>query len=327
MMNLKRFVLGIDGGGTYTRAVVADDRGNLLSHVKGRGANPDKNKNASENILDTIGYALKGAGLEIRNIDIIAAGIAGLNAREDFLWAEKLFDIPEFTGKKLLENDGKIAQIGAFGGGAGIALICGTGSIVYGINEEGHDICNYQFGHRTEAGARYLSYSAVYKIIGGVSDKSDKSLEGSVFEYWKVRNVEELTKLALRGFELSPLERDRLFSEMACIVTREAERGSKTAQFSCMEAVESLAEGARLVGSSFKSETVLAAPCGGVFENTYMKKILKEILGRKANKKYTIIEPRFEAIIGSVLMAYMSLGIQISEEIIERLNSVKSDKI
>ena len=80
--------MGIDGGGTQTRAVILDDDGHLLGHGQAGPSNP----NAVG--LDQSLVALKGAmagacdGAEVKldNINSIFLGLSGLPRikREDF---------------------------------------------------------------------------------------------------------------------------------------------------------------------------------------------------------------------------------------------------
>jgi hypothetical protein len=57
-------VIGIDGGGTYTRALCADLEGRVLAFAQTGGAHPRKNAIAEENVRAAIGQILDRAGRE-----------------------------------------------------------------------------------------------------------------------------------------------------------------------------------------------------------------------------------------------------------------------
>jgi glucosamine kinase len=120
--------LGIDGGGTASRARLTDARGALL----GEGRSGSSNLNlgieaAAEAILAATGQALNAAGLsESRMGDIVAGlGLAGANVP---VLAEKFLAIRFPFASVALTSDAVIACLGAHGGEDGAILIVGTGS-------------------------------------------------------------------------------------------------------------------------------------------------------------------------------------------------------
>ncbi len=172
-----RVVLGIDGGGTYTRVAIADMLGNLLSYVEWKGgASTHKNSNAKENVYNAVCQATKQANCRIHNIAGVVAGVAGYDDEGDLEWVRGLTNIDGLNCPKQHENDAVIAHNGALLSNPGIICISGTGSIILGITEKEKRIRNYDFHHYSATAARFLSYNCVHKIIAGETDSTDNAL-------------------------------------------------------------------------------------------------------------------------------------------------------
>ena len=66
-----KIIMGIDGGGTYTRVLIQDSSGNTLSHIKHQGgASYHKNPNAINDVHTAILKAVKEANISIDAIDV-----------------------------------------------------------------------------------------------------------------------------------------------------------------------------------------------------------------------------------------------------------------
>jgi N-acetylglucosamine kinase-like BadF-type ATPase len=136
--------VGVDGGGTRTRAVVAGE--DLV--VRGRGtAGPSNASRGSlahvmEVIHEAIDDALEGAGIGQGDVHGICCGVAGVDAsgmKDRLQWSlEKIFGF----GLIQVTTDARIALAGAGEGpvdAPGIILIAGTGAIAFGRNAKGEE--------------------------------------------------------------------------------------------------------------------------------------------------------------------------------------------
>jgi glucosamine kinase len=124
--------LGVDGGGTGCRAVVADASGRVLGRGEGASANiwtdPD---GARANILAAVDAALAGQGAGPESLHAVL-GLAGANVAEA---ATRLMRQLPFA-KARVESDAVIALKGALGEADGIVATLGTGS-VFGVQRAG----------------------------------------------------------------------------------------------------------------------------------------------------------------------------------------------
>jgi N-acetylglucosamine kinase-like BadF-type ATPase len=140
MEHMEELYLGLDGGGSRTRAVVVD--GNL--EVLGRAESGASNylrvgiAAATAALTESISGALERAGRRIDDLAWAYCGIAGSDhpAHRDVLVhaVEGLFPRGNFT----IDSDARIALEGAVGE-VGIVVISGTGSVAFGRNRAGDE--------------------------------------------------------------------------------------------------------------------------------------------------------------------------------------------
>jgi glucosamine kinase len=132
-------VIGVDGGGSKTRVVVADEHGAQLGEVVGpaSGVKPGQAEASAEVIATTVRDAL--ASCEMTHVlpKVLYVGVAGV-AREqerEALWQALMGR--ELAEETVVHPDFSIALDDAFGEGPGILLISGTGSVAFGRSPSG----------------------------------------------------------------------------------------------------------------------------------------------------------------------------------------------
>lgn len=139
---MKPLLVGVDAGGTRTRAVVCGPDFAPL----GRGASGPANAATTslpvvlESLTEAIDDALASAGGSREDLARISCGVAGIEgpgARKRLLPPmEAAFG----EGRVLLTSDMRIALAGALPGpvdSAGLVLIAGTGAVAFGRNDDG----------------------------------------------------------------------------------------------------------------------------------------------------------------------------------------------
>jgi glucosamine kinase len=132
-------VIGVDGGGSKTRVVVADEHGTQLGEVVGpaSGVKPGQAEASAEVIAATVRDAL--ASCEMTHVvpKVICIGVAGV-AREQERQALWLALVGRDLAEEIVVHaDFAIALDDAFGDGPGILLISGTGSVAFGRGPAG----------------------------------------------------------------------------------------------------------------------------------------------------------------------------------------------
>lgn len=131
---MTEIVAGVDGGGSKTRVILADSEGNQLADVIGAGSAmaPGRAEQSAEVIGALVQRALNEAGVIDRLPKVLVAGVAGVGRPAEAHALEIALDDLEIADEVVVEGDGEIALSDAFGDGAGIILISGTGSIAFG---------------------------------------------------------------------------------------------------------------------------------------------------------------------------------------------------
>jgi len=313
-------VIGIDGGGTYTRVVVADLKGNILGFAKSGRSHPGKNLSPSKNIKQAIIEALKQANQSVHSVKCFVGGFAGLNDPSDKEWAMEYVRSSGIKGPIYCMNDAEVAQFGAFLGQPGIIAIAGTGSIILGRNETGAIIRNYDFHHTCQASARFLSYFAIYEMITQKITYEDRAFINEVLKHWNVNSINELRLLAAKGFSPNRIEAIQHLSNMGRIVTEYAVTGNSIVYKACENAVKTLVTGIQLVSSMFASAVVPVSFGGGVVSHTLFQNLLKERLSYDDNiVDFDFQTPILPPVLGAILYAYHELEINTDNKIKEKL--------
>jgi len=133
-------ILGVDGGGTKTVAVIVSDSGRVLGTGRGGPSNPKVLglTKAMANVRSAVRAAIEACPGE-REIHRAVFGLAGVDLSADEIRLERaLSKAPELTGVRVLvRNDAEVALVGAVAGGRGVAVCAGTGAIAVGADGKG----------------------------------------------------------------------------------------------------------------------------------------------------------------------------------------------
>lgn len=167
---MQDFYIGVDGGGTKTRAIIQDEIGNLLGSGESGPANVTSSVMGSwQSVRQAINLALNQIKIDnLKNARLhVGLGLAGStevpSARSAFL------NVPHPYHTLVLNNDAYTACLGAHGGGNGGIIILGTGSIGFQIeNEIVSRAGGYGFPHSDEGGGAWLGMECVRALFHAV---------------------------------------------------------------------------------------------------------------------------------------------------------------
>jgi glucosamine kinase len=318
-------VVGVDGGGSRTRVAVVDIRGNLLSYAESGAASVKKDLEAAENVRRAVRLALERCGRRPNRVRGVVAGVAGYDSESDLEWVSALTRLDGLDCPRRHVNDSLIAQVGAFLFDPGIVAISGTGSIVFGVNEGGRGISNYQFRHYAATAARFLSFEAVFAIIAGETDKTDAELIVQILQRFGAKDRRDLAARGADGFFEDRQVRNRHFGDLAPLVTAAALRGSHAAQRVCTAGARALATGIALVASGFASREVPVALIGSVINSPWIRADVVRILERKRDRVYRLVEPALPAVLGAAAMALRDAGVSVDEHVVASLKAPGAD--
>ena len=132
-------VVGVDGGGTKTRALVADERGTAIVEVSGPGSavRPGQAEQSADVIAAVVRDALAASNMSHVTPKVVCVGVAGVGreVERQALWQALVSrDLAE---EIVIHADAMVALDDAFAEGAGVLLIAGTGAVAFGRGPAG----------------------------------------------------------------------------------------------------------------------------------------------------------------------------------------------
>ncbi|KGR96319.1 MULTISPECIES: BadF/BadG/BcrA/BcrD ATPase family protein [Burkholderia] len=155
------FLIGIDGGGTGTRAVLADAQGRELAQGGGGPSGLALGIEAAWREIEAAcadACARAGVAFDWRCC-VLGCGLAGVNHRE---WLDA-FRASAPLAALAVESDAYTTVVGAHGGAPGVVVALGTGSIAAALDESG--VCRiaggYGFPSGDEASGAWLGLRAL----------------------------------------------------------------------------------------------------------------------------------------------------------------------
>jgi glucosamine kinase len=132
-------VIGIDGGGSKTRAIVADDRGTTITSVEGPGSaiRPGEAERSADVIAALVRDALASCDMTHVVPKVVCVGVAGAGRETERQAVWQALQAAEIADEIVVHADATIALDDAFGDGPGVLLVAGTGSVAFGRSPSG----------------------------------------------------------------------------------------------------------------------------------------------------------------------------------------------
>jgi N-acetylglucosamine kinase-like BadF-type ATPase len=192
------YVLGVDGGGTKTRAVVADSRGRVLGEGNAGPSNPLRVgvNDSAKAVREAVERACLDAGVRRQDLSAAEVGLAG-GKREDIRERMRAALSAELGIESLeVVTDADIALYGATEGKPGLVVIAGTGSICCGVNARGRRACAGGWGPVAgdEGSGSWIARRALQSVARASDGRGRKtSLTEAAREYFKVERAEDLS--------------------------------------------------------------------------------------------------------------------------------------
>ncbi len=314
-----RLFLGIDGGGSHTRAWLADEAGTCLGVGSAPGSNPvDPSiglSGARAAIEAAVEKAFANAGLELRPTEAAFLGIAGV-------WEERVEETLAgvFAGLALapenrtgIGHDLLIAHEGALAGGAGIVVIAGTGSSCYARNADGDTVRTGGHGWFVDdAGSGFALGRDALAAVARAGD--GRAPETSL----TVALTDRLGAEGLRTLIRTGVPR-RDVAALATTVIEQAEVGDAVAATILDRGAEEVALLVRAAATRIPLPSPCpVALCGGLFDCPAVRNRVLAALQRECPAANPM-PPRFPPVAGAVLLALRLAGNSPSEAHLTRL--------
>ncbi|HEY2026041.1 MAG TPA: BadF/BadG/BcrA/BcrD ATPase family protein [Gemmatimonadaceae bacterium] len=273
-------VIGVDGGGSKTKVIVADEHGQQLGEVIGPASavRPGQAERSADVIAASVRDAL--ASVEMTHVvpKVLCVGVAGV-AREperQALWQALMGR--ELAEETVVHPDYSVALDDAFGEGAGLLLISGTGSVAFGRSPAGviarcggwGPVCGDE-GSGAWIGRRALS------VVTASTDgrEPETALVGAVLTAAQVNEPQELIAWAAQA---TPAQ----LATLAPVVSSVADAGDLRANAIVSLAVEELVLHVRALARQLfgdeRAATPVALSGGMLSKGTTLRKRLEHRL-------------------------------------------------
>src|SRR5438034_10766310 len=148
---------------------------------------------ARESLTTAIHQACAAGRLSPDKIHKTCVGLAGA-ARSEISSAARRVMVEIVGGEVQIVGDTIIALEAAFGGGPGVVVIAGTGSIAYGRNAAGQTARagGWGFAISDEGSGYWIGRAAVGAAIHTLDEKGKSPLLDTILKTWKLESLDKL---------------------------------------------------------------------------------------------------------------------------------------
>lgn len=229
---MQTLFIGIDGGGTKTDVVCADNQGQVLGTGQSGPTNLTSTNvgAASFNLKEAVRQSLQSVTEEYE-IDTAAMGLAGIDIEEEYNQAFTAFReiLSQFGVKKFtLYHDSQIALANAAARANAVVLISGTGSACLGRNDQGETAKAGGMDYLlTDQGSGYdIGRHTLREAVKSYDGRRSKTmLEEMVRKHF---GIDSLNKLKLRLYQpaISKVE----VAELAQVCDQAFQKGDAAAK-------------------------------------------------------------------------------------------------
>lgn len=320
-----KLFLGIDGGQTATKSILADASGRVLGVGRGGPAIHLKDgatrQHARRVLYQAIHGVLERAGLadttEIACAFLGFSGVSGPEAPSAKTYCEVVQE--QFAVRSIfIDHDARTALAGAIPSMTGVIAIAGTGSIAFAMNASGASARAGGWGYLIgDPGSAYEIGRQALAAVALAHDGAGPAtlLSSALLRALDIHEAPEITQAVYR--DASPKLR---IAGVCSRVAAAAASGDKVAVNIFEEAGRGLGSMACAAARKLSPPPSLTfSGVGGVFESgdllwrPYREFVLTEY------PQAQVVSPAFSPLVGALLLAFRKGGVNTSQESLERI--------
>lgn len=296
------YIIGVDGGGTKTTAVLSDFNGRIFKKIKGASSNPNKigQNKAILNLKNLIFALIKGYPKE--KISLAYFGLAG-GLERDKIKREKIkkdlkkyFDFPI-----IVESDQKIAFRANTDSNDGVLIIAGTGSVSIGWRKGKEAISGgWDWLLGDQGSAFWIGKNALENSLKffDCREKNFSELQKIIFKKFKIKSEKDLyQKFYNQNFVEKIASISKIVDSLAILGDKDAlkilEKAGKELSKMGNSVIKKL---------SFQREKFPLVLSGSVFKSKIVLNIVKKEI-KKNTPRVEFIQSKNEPIKGAIKMA------------------------
>ncbi len=305
------YIVGVDGGGSKTEAVIVDTEN---MEIIGYGVSGPSNyhnigiNRAVINIMDSIIKALENSMLEIEIFDSLCIALAGLDTRYDMRYVRDRLVAFNWSKKIVIEHDAHEALMAGSYGNPGISVIAGTGSIAYGWDGKNRYIAGDHGWLLGDQGSGFwIGYQALQMAVKMLDGRIPRGpLADLVLKHFNVRDKEELSYTIYQlGFSVE------MVASLAPIVKKAYEAGDQIAEKILKNAASELAEAVKAVARKLSIiGRFNVYYTGGIFNIDIIREEFVNILTRDI-PGVVAERLKYRPVLGALVIAAKSIGLDI----------------
>jgi N-acetylglucosamine kinase-like BadF-type ATPase len=310
------YFLGIDGGGSQTRAMLCDLSGRIIGHGLSGSSNPRTTQ--PEALRTHLLVAMSEACESIKLTDIRAAHLGIAGAGEPTTHAAITALAREFLQHERtlisVGHDLATALEGGLAGAPGIALIVGTGSACYGRSADRRCVECGGWGDLVDdvGSGSWIGLRALQACVQQADGRLKQSaLMGEVMDFLSIGSMAQF-KTRIHDLGLPRHER----APLAQIILDLANSGDEAAQAIVNEAIEALCRLAACVSRQLDIPHPPVLLCGGLTEHPNFRTALSNSLLKIGLNTH---RPQLPATTGALMLAFQSAHISIDAAILREL--------
>lgn len=305
-------VLGIDGGGSRTRAVVLGADGTLLGYAMGDSINIDDYgiETATQNLRELVkNLSLAGP------LDAAFLSLGGVLSTRDRQAVRTICETLELAPLEQvgIHHDAVGALAGGLLGEPGMVVVTGTGSICYGRNAKGEEGRAGNWGplFGDEGSGHWLGKEALRAVALAHDGRGEPTrLTGEVMQWLALTELDDLLhRLYVEGLSRSEI------AAFAPIVLRLVEKGDAVARNVLIRGCDLLARCVETVHRHIFTES--EAPTvivGGLSQNeTYLAAFREAV--KNTGRPTSVVLPKLSPVMGSGLLALELLGVTVTSTV------------
>jgi len=313
-------VLGIDGGGSRTRAVTADANGRIVGSAAGASINPRHHD------APTVRERLRDLAQRAREprpapLSAVFLSLGGISTRADAAAVESVAaEVDALRGSKVLvDNDARAALVGGLAGRPGMVLIAGTGSACLGVTADGRRHWCGGWEHLADdAGSAYwIAVEAVRAAVRVEDGRLPASrLRDLVFERWAPTEARALAERLSRP-DLNRASLAGLAPDVIALASSDA-LAKSIVERAADELARMVAVTAARLFAPQASELILTgglARSGPPFTALLVSRIEATAPGVR------VVEPELPPVLGAVIEAARLAGWPASSEFVRTLRA------